>query len=250
MLAWILVRSDLPGRRAAFWIIGLMIFLPLYLQASAWQAGFGQEGWYSRGETGRPWLSGWYAALWVQALAAIPWIVLIVGLGMRTVEPAFGRQALLDGTPWQAFWRVTMPACRSMGLAATWVAMLIAGDMTVTSIFFVRTYSEEVFNQIALHDENWDAANALAPGIVGTMVLLALAIYFCFRAAARPTIEHAAEPDSDVGELALAADAWLGGGLDRTGRGAGEQSALQGRRIGGANGNRASRDVGPSSVCG
>ncbi len=183
-LAWLLVRSDLPGRRAALWVIGLMIFVPIYLQASAWQAGFGQEGWYSRGETGRPWLTGWYAALWVQTLAAIPWIVLIVGLAMRTVEPALEEQALLDGTPWQAFWRVTMPAClAALGLAATWVAMLAAGDMTVTSIFFVRTYSEEVFNQIALHDENWDAATALAPGIVGTMVLLVLAIYFCFRAA-------------------------------------------------------------------
>jgi ABC-type Fe3+ transport system permease subunit len=32
-LAWFLVRTDLPGRRAALWLIGLMIFLPLYLQA-------------------------------------------------------------------------------------------------------------------------------------------------------------------------------------------------------------------------
>ena len=183
-LAWLLLRSDLPGRRAALWVIGLMIFVPLYLQASAWQAGFGQEGWYSHGDSGRPWLSGWYAALWVQTLAAIPWIVLIAGLGMRTVEPALEEQALLDGTPWQAFWRVTMPASLpALGLAATWVAMLTAGEMTVTSIFFVRTYSEEVFNQIAMHDENWDAATSLAPGIVGTMVLLALAIYFCFRLA-------------------------------------------------------------------
>src|SRR5438132_1505599 len=81
-LAWLLLRSDLPGRRAALWVMGLMIFVPLYLQASAWQAGFGTEGWYSRGDTGGPWLTGWYAALWVQTLAAIPWIVLIAGLGM------------------------------------------------------------------------------------------------------------------------------------------------------------------------
>jgi iron(III) transport system permease protein len=183
-LAWLLVRSDLPGRRAALWLIGLMIFVPLYLQASAWQAGFGQEGWYARDNTGAPWLTGWYAALWVQALAAVPWIVLIVGLGMKTVEPALEEQALLDGSPWHAFWQVTMPACRAaLGLAATWVAMLTAGDMTVTSIFFVPTYCEEAFNQIAMHNENWAAVTALAPGIAVTMALLALAIYFCFRMA-------------------------------------------------------------------
>jgi iron(III) transport system permease protein len=183
-LAWLLLRSDLPGRRAALWVMVLMIFVPLYLQASAWQAGFGLEGWYSHGDNAHPWLSGWNKALWVQALAAIPWIVLIVGLAMRTVEPALEEQALLDGSPWQVFWRVTMPACLpALGLAAVWIAMLTAGDMTVTSIFFVRTYCEEVFTQISTHDETWDAATTLAPGIVGTMVLLALAVYFCYRAA-------------------------------------------------------------------
>ena len=42
-----LLRSDLPGRRTGVSIIVVLLFLPLYLQASAWQAGFGQEGWYS-----------------------------------------------------------------------------------------------------------------------------------------------------------------------------------------------------------
>jgi len=183
-LAWLLVRSDLPGRRAGLWIMGLMLFLPLFLQASAWQAGFGQEGWYSRGGSGQPWLSGWYAALWVHSLAAIPWIVLITGLGLRTVEPALEEQALLDGTPWQVFRRVTLPACwPALGLAAAWVAMLTAGEMTVTSIFFVRTYAEELFSQFALYDQTASAVKALAPGILGTMVLLGLAIYCCVRLA-------------------------------------------------------------------
>jgi iron(III) transport system permease protein len=183
-LAWLLVRSDVPGHRIGLWFIGLMIFIPLYLQASAWQAGFGQEGWYSYGKGGQSWLTGWNAALWVHTLAAIPWIVLITALGLQTVEPALEEQALLDGTPWQAFWRVTLPACwPAVGLAAAWAAMLTAGEMTVTSIFFVRTYAEEVFNQIALHEEQWNAVNALAPGILGTMALLGLAIYCCFRLA-------------------------------------------------------------------
>ena len=69
----------------------VLLFLPLYLQASAWQAGFGQEGWYSAAGTGEPWLSGWNAAVWVHTLAAIPWVVLFAGLGLRTVEAALGR---------------------------------------------------------------------------------------------------------------------------------------------------------------
>ena len=179
-LAWLLVRSDLPGRRAGLGIMGLMLFVPLYLQASAWQAGFGQEGWYSAGANGQAWLSGWNAALWVHTLAAIPWIVLIAALGLRTVEPALEEQALLDGSAWQVFWYVTPPACwPALGLAAAWTAMLTAGEMTVTSMFNVRTYAEEVYTQFAVHMESSEAAVALTPGILGTMLLLGLAVFCC-----------------------------------------------------------------------
>src|SRR5271157_1940369 len=137
-VAWVLVRSNLPGRRMAASIIVVMLFLPLYLQASAWQAGFGQEGWYSTHAGGEPWLRGWNAAVWVQTLAAIPWVVLFAGLGLRIVEPALEEQALLDGTAWQVFCWVTLPACwPALGLAAVCVAMFTAGEMTVTSIFSV-----------------------------------------------------------------------------------------------------------------
>jgi iron(III) transport system permease protein len=179
-LAWLLLRTDLPGRRAGSSIIVVLLFLPLYLQASAWQAGFGQEGWYSIKGGGEPWLSGWGAAVWVHTLAAIPWVALITGLGLRTVEPAIEEQALLDGTPWQVFFRVTLPACwPALGLASVWVTMFTAGEMTVTSIFSVRTYAEEVFNQIATHEEARGAIAALLPGILCTLVLLGLAMCLC-----------------------------------------------------------------------
>jgi iron(III) transport system permease protein len=178
--AWLLLRSDLPGRRLGISIIVVLLFLPLYLQASAWQAGFGQEGWYSTHASGEPWLSGWNAAVWVHTLAGIPWVVLFAGLGLRTVEAALEEQALLDGSPWQVFRRVTLPACwPALGLAAVWVATCTAGEMTVTSIFSVRTYAEEVYNQISTHDEAGDAMMALLPGIVGTAVLLGLGVLCC-----------------------------------------------------------------------
>ena len=182
-VAWLLLRSDLPGRRAGAGLIVVLLFLPLYLQASAWQAGFGLEGWYSHG-SGEPWLSGWNAALWVHTLAAVPWVVLFAGLGLRIVEPALEEQALLDGTPWQVFSHVTLPACwPALGLAAVWVAMYTGGEMTVTSIFSVRTYAEEVFNQIATHDEATGAVVAMLPGILGTLVLLGIGVFCCFRLA-------------------------------------------------------------------
>src|SRR3990172_722178 len=74
VLAWLLVRTDLPGRRAGLVLFGVMLFVPLYLQAAAWQAGFGLQGWYTT-EGGLPvLLEGWAGAVWVQAVAAVPWV--------------------------------------------------------------------------------------------------------------------------------------------------------------------------------
>ena len=183
-IAWLLLRSDLPGKRAGTSIIVLLLFLPLYLQASAWQAGFGQEGWYSIAGSGEAWIKGWNATVWVHALAAVPWVVLFVGLGLRNVETALEEQALLDGTPWQVFCRVTLPSCwPGLGLAAIWVAMFTAGEITVSSIFQVRTYAEEVFTQIQMHDDSAGAAMALLPGILTTLLLLGLGMACCVRLA-------------------------------------------------------------------
>ena len=229
-----LLRSDLPGRRMGISIIVVLLFLPLYLQASAWQAGFGQEGWYSAHGGGEPWLSGWNAAVWVHTLAAIPWVVLFAGLGLRIVEPALEEQALLDGTPWQVFRRVTLPACwPALGLAAVWVAMFTAGEMTVTSIFSVRTYAEEVFNQIATHDEAAGAMAALLPGILGTLVLLGLGMFCCVRLARpRAAAEPETEPSFRPGGVALATGAGHAGRDAAPGRRAAGKPRLQGRRLG------------------
>ena len=47
LVAVLLVRTDAPGRRFWLWLLAVMLFVPLYLQAAAWDAGFGKQGWYT-----------------------------------------------------------------------------------------------------------------------------------------------------------------------------------------------------------
>ncbi len=95
-----------------------MLFVPLYLQAAAWEAGFGLQGWYTALAGGNVLLEGWRGAIAIHTLAAIPWVVLIVGVGLLLVEPELEEAALLDGTPGQVFRRVTLPrAAPSLGAA-------------------------------------------------------------------------------------------------------------------------------------
>ena len=190
-LAWLLARIDLPGAAIGLAAILLMLFVPLYLHAAAWQAGFGSEGWYTLAYAGHRsgpgisllphvWLEGWRAAIWVHALAAVPWVVLIVGLGLRLVEPRTGRAALLDGTPWQVFWHVTLPgAVPAVGAAALWVAVVAAGEMTVTDLFAVRTYAEEIYTRAAVAEAPDEAALAALPGVAVTAAAVACGIVLC-----------------------------------------------------------------------
>lgn len=151
LLAVLLVKTDLPGRRAATALLGVLLVVPLYLQAGAWQAGFGLQGWYTLLYEGPPLLAGWRGAIWIHALAAVPWVALIVGVALAAVEPELEEQALLDGGRAQVFLRVTLRrALAAMGLAGLWVAIAAAGEMTVTNLFLIRTFAEEVYTAFTI----------------------------------------------------------------------------------------------------
>ncbi len=103
-LAWLIFRTDIVGSRAAQTLIVVLLFMPLYLQTAAWQAGFGGQGWWQlafRQLGAPPLLDGWRGAIWIHAVAALPWITLIVGLGFRVIPSELEESARLDGSWWQ-----------------------------------------------------------------------------------------------------------------------------------------------------
>lgn len=153
LMAFALTRTDLPGRRLYGWLLTGLLFLPLYVQAGAWQAAFGLEGWLTLSQAGPAWLDGWRGAVWVHAVAALPWVVLIVATGLVTVERELEELALLDAGALQVACKVTLRrAAGAIGVAALWVALTTASEMAVTDFFQVRTYAEELYTEFALGD--------------------------------------------------------------------------------------------------
>ena len=182
VLAMLLVRTDLPGRRGLAILLAGMLVVPLYVQCGAWQAAFGLQGWW-RTATGAaaPWLSdGWGAAVWVQAMGTVPWVALLVGGGLYFVPRELEEEALLDGTPAQVFRRVTLPYILSLVCVATLlVAVSAAGDMTVTDQFQVRTYAEEVYTANSGGEPS--APLRTLPGAMLTLWLIAAALLVVLR---------------------------------------------------------------------
>jgi iron(III) transport system permease protein len=179
--AVLLFRTDLPLSRALLSLTILSLFVPLPLLTSAWQAALGAGGWLPGAlwpdAAGRPWAEGLGPAVWVHAVAVLPWVVLIVGAGLCWVEGEMEEDALLAAGPWRVVWRVTLPRSRgAVAAAALWVVLQTAGDITVTDMMQVRTFAEEVYTQLGM-----GGGEALARAVVVALpaVLLAWVVTVC-----------------------------------------------------------------------
>ena len=155
LLAAAIFKSDIPGRRVAALLLVGMLFVPLYLVTGAWDAGFGIQGWHTLSTNPHlahePWLAGWRAAVWVHALAAVPWVVLIVGASLRAVEAEIEEDAATCAAPQKVMWHVSIRrAWPAIVLAGVWVAVMTTTEISVTDFFQVRTFAEEVYTQAAL----------------------------------------------------------------------------------------------------
>lgn len=155
LLAVALVKTDVPGRRGAELLTIAMLFVPLYMLAGAWDAGFGIQGWLTLATNPhlahQPWLSGWRASVWIHAMAAIPWVALIVAARLRSVEAELEEDALLRMPAYQVVRRVTLRrAGGAIVVAAIWVAIVASAEISVTDVYQYRTFAEEVYTQAAL----------------------------------------------------------------------------------------------------
>ena len=181
ILGFLLARTDLPGRRTLTVLLALTLFVPMPLHAAAWIGAFGNLG-RSQAIAGAPMLVGWPGAAAVHALAALPWVGLLAGVGLRTVEPALEESALLDLPGWRVATRITLRrAIGAIAAAALAVAVLTAGDMTVTDLLVVRTYAEEAYVQYSLGQGPGTAAAVTLP----PLVVLGLATVLLARALLR-----------------------------------------------------------------
>src|SRR5437867_3139116 len=111
LLAVLLTKFSLKGHRFAATALGVLLFVPLYVQLSGWDAAFGKLGWFTlqAGALSHPLLSGMRGAVFVHGIAAIPWVALIVAIGLFQVDAAQEEAALLVARPSIVFARITLP---------------------------------------------------------------------------------------------------------------------------------------------
>lgn len=147
LLAVVISKTELPGRRLVEGSLIGLLFVPLYVQAAAWQVTVGQGGWILPGV----WLTGWRGAIWVHGMAAIPWVVVLVASALRRLPREWEEAALQDASAGRVLWRVGLRfALPSLAGAALWVAVICFSEIVVTDLFQVRTFAEEIYTTASL----------------------------------------------------------------------------------------------------
>jgi iron(III) transport system permease protein len=164
--AWLVARSDLPGRR--FWAVALALplVLPSYVLALALLAVSGADG-----LLGLPAIDGFDGALIALTLATYPFVFLLSVATLRGSDPALEEAARgLGRSPPRVFLEVTLPLLRpSVGAGALLVALYTLADFGVVSLMRADALTRAVFLQ-------YRGAFDREPAAVLALLLVALTV--------------------------------------------------------------------------
>ncbi len=146
-LAWTASkRGVVPMLARMFCLFGIL--LPVFAQVSSWDAAFGKLGWITSasGETLKPIIGRWQAAIWIHAMIATPQIALLFLAAIRSGRLAWQDALELESPPLLAamrsgWWRFSP----FVFAAILWTIVSAAREIGVTDIYQIGTLAEQVY---------------------------------------------------------------------------------------------------------
>ena len=177
-LAWLVARTDLPGRR--FWAVaaGLPLVIPSYVAALVLLAAFGPRGFLQQvlerpfGVERVPEIYGLVGAVLALTISTYPYVYLLAVAALRDLDPALEEASRsLGRSRAQTFRRVTLPVLRpSLGAGALLVALYTLSDFGAVSLMQYGSLTRAIFLQYrSLFDRT--------PAAVLSLVLVLLTVF-------------------------------------------------------------------------
>ena len=162
-LAWLTVRSDLPGRRVWAVVAALPLAVPTYVAGFAWISFV-------------PQIAGALGAFVVLTACSYPYVLLPVSAALRRLDPAGEEVARSLGlTPWQAFRRATLPQLRpALAAGGLLVALYALSDFGAVSILRFDAFTRVIYTSYQSSFDRTPAAVLSLLLVAVTVVLVAL----------------------------------------------------------------------------
>ncbi|HWD43651.1 MAG TPA: ABC transporter permease subunit [Actinomycetota bacterium] len=184
-LAWLVVRTDLPGRRLARLLLPLPLVMPSFIAAFALLAAFAPGGLLAGlleplGVGRLPALEGFWGALYVLTLFTYPYVYLPVAARLGQLPASLEESARLLGRGPGAVFR-TVVAPQTAG--AVWAGTLLVFLYTISDFGAVQLLRYETLTSSIYASRVFDRTAALAQSLL--LGLLAVAVVAAERSATR-----------------------------------------------------------------
>lgn len=189
VLAWLVVRTDLPGRRALELLIIVPFFIPQLISAMAWtllgseRTGLINTAW--REMTGLPDalvnINSMGGIIWHLMQYAVPFIFLLVTAGMRRMSNVYEEAARMCGASrWRTIFTISLPLLLPI-LSSAFLLSVIAGFEAFESPLIlgqpvgIEVVTTEMYNSLyGRNIADSQTASAFAVVLVAAMSLLVL----------------------------------------------------------------------------
>ena len=160
-VAWLLERTNVPGRGILRIVSVLPLAVPTYVSALTIVAAFGPSGLVAE----IPFLSGFSGSAIVLAVSTYPYVVLIAIGVLRRMDPAVEEAATtLGDSPWVVFHRAVLPQLRpAMSAGGLLIFLYVLSDFGAVSIMRTNTLTRGIFLE---YRSTFDRASAALLALV------------------------------------------------------------------------------------
>jgi iron(III) transport system permease protein len=161
-LAWLVVKTDLPGRRFWRWALALPLAIPPYIGAFVYMVLFA------------PYIYGFGGTALVLMIFTYPYIFLLVAAALASINSSLEEAAMISGCgPWQVFRRVILPLLRpAIGSGSLLVALYVLADFGTVAMLRFQTFSSAIYTQLVGRYDRSAAAVLSAILVVITVTLI------------------------------------------------------------------------------
>ncbi|WP_059105251.1 ABC transporter permease [Shouchella shacheensis] len=159
-LAWIVVRTDLPGRKVWHWLMAIPLVIPPYVGAVTYIIIFGPSGWVRDVWNGSAWLGtivgeypldiySFWGVFFVMTMFTYPYVFLIASASLKKMNRNFEEVARSQGmTTSQIFWKVNLPFLRpAIGAGAILISLYVLSDFGAIAMLRYVTFTAAIYYQ-------------------------------------------------------------------------------------------------------
>ncbi|WP_318036626.1 ABC transporter permease [Dethiobacter alkaliphilus] len=181
--AWIVVRTNLPGRKVWRWLLALPLVIPPYVGAVTYIIVLGRSGWARDIWQNTSWLVNlfgdypldifsFWGVFFVLTMFTYPYVFLIAGASLRKMNRNYEDAARALGlSTSEIFWKVNLPLLRpAMGAGAILVALYVLSDFGAVSMLRYVTFTAAIYVQ----RQGMDTASAAVLSLVLILVTVVI----------------------------------------------------------------------------